>query len=326
MQTTKISRQRTAATPSGSHPTVAEAVVMFLDYMARRDKSPRSIRTYGYVLDSYVEAFGGRDVTSVTLADVEGWVLRPRRNAVTNTTLRKDAVVVRGMHQWLLERGHHVAPLTTLKFGKLNRTTPRPVDDDVWLAMWSSDLSPLDRVWLGLGYFAGLRRLEMIQLQPDGVDLEARELLFQRKGGFHANVEYGACFDFVESRLPHLTAGVNWPMLFDDHVKQRRAVDANYVWPDTEGGDELDCNRLNKRCDRLTKNLGLPPGALTPHRLRHSCATNLLRCGVPIEIIQRQLAHSSIDITQRYLQMSGELARAYHGAHQRGGRGEREDR
>ena len=301
-----------------SATTVDEAVDAYLESMRRRDKSPRSIRTYGYVLGAYVAAFSGRDVSSLTFEEIEAWVMRPRRRAVSNTTLRKDAVVVRCLHEWLAERGVHTQPLRTLQFGKLQKATPRPVDDDVWMRVWGSDLDDVDRVWLGLGYYAGLRRLEIITLTPSDVDITTGEMLFKRKGGFHANVEYEAAFDCMRMNLPHLVGDVSWVETFNRHVWRRIELGANYVWPDTESGSEADCNRLNKRCDALSKRLALPAGALTPHRLRHSCATNLLRCGVPIGIIQRQLAHSSIDITQRYLQMSGELARSLQGVSRRG--------
>jgi integrase/recombinase XerC len=290
-----------------------EYVERYLAYCEQRDKSPRTLRTYKYVLDSYVRAFEGRQAATLTLQEVEAWVGRKRRSPVSNITLRKDAVIVRGLHQWLIERGIPMNPLTTLRFGQQKRAVPKPVDDDVWRRVWMSDLDTLDRVWLGLGYFAGLRRLEIIQLRAN--EWLGAELNFERKGGFHANVEHQACFDWVDRALPHLTCGIDWPALLRAHCEHRLEVGATYVWPDTsDDGSERDCNRLNKRCDTLTKSLGIPAGALTPHRLRHSCATNLLRADVPIGIIQRQLAHSSIDITQRYLQMSGELARAYHGA------------
>lgn len=312
MQTKIIRPKRTLTTVTSSQPTVAEWVATYMASLRQRDKSLRTLRTYQYVLDGYCRTFGERQVETITLSEVEAWVQRPRRSPVTNVTLRKDAVVVRGLHQWLGERGVNAHPLRTLQFGKLTRSTPRPVEDDVWRMVWESDLEPLDRVWLGLGYFAGLRRLEIIELRPHEVDLRAGEMCFARKGGFHANVEYAACYSYVRKHIPHLAGGDDWVALFNAHVSHRVGLGALYVWPDTLDGSEADCNRLNKRCAALTRNLGLPDGALTPHRLRHSCATNLLRCGVPIGIIQRQLAHSSMDITQRYLQMSGELARSLH--------------
>jgi site-specific recombinase XerD len=312
--------RRKGTTEGGPDRPITELVESYLGWLEQRDKSPRTIKTYRYVLEAYATFFEGRQVSTLSLDDVEAWVRRPRRGPVKNTTLRKDAIIVRCFHEWLIERGVHTHPLRTLKFGKSVRTMPKPVDDDVWRRVWEDDrLDDLDRMWLGLGYFAGLRRFEIVTLTPSDCDLGPKELVFDRKGGFAAAVEYGACFNWIEAELPHLTGGVDWPTIFAQHVHQRRLLGANYVWPDSTAGDEYDCNRLNKRSSKVMRSLGVPDAALTPHRLRHSCATNLLRCGLPIEYVQRTLAHSSVDITQGYLQVSGALARAYHSNPERAG-------
>lgn len=43
---------------------------------------------------------------------------------------------------------------------------------------------------------------------------------------------------------------------------------------------------------------------LTCHSFRHACAIEMSRNGVPLRIIQEQLGHSDINITQRYIGVS----------------------
>ncbi len=64
-------------------------------------------------------------------------------------------------------------------------------------------------------------------------------------------------------------------------------------------GAELTAAALRTRLAKATSQAGL--GAkVTPHRLRHSAATQLVESGVNIRVIQRLLGHASLPTTQIY--------------------------
>ena len=86
---------------------------------------------------------------------------------------------------------------------------------------------------------------------------------------------------------------------------------------------------LNKRGGRLTRQgawtivrhygdkVGLGD-RLTPHVLRHSCATHMLDHGADIRVVQELLGHASIATTQVYTKVSAERIRqVYETAHPR---------
>jgi integrase/recombinase XerD len=87
---------------------------------------------------------------------------------------------------------------------------------------------------------------------------------------------------------------------------------------------------LNARGGRLSRNgaYGVVVGyarrvglgdLVSPHVLRHSCATHMLAHGADIRVVQELLGHASIATTQMYTKVTTEhLRAAYEAAHPRG--------
>ena len=120
--------------------------------------------------------------------------------------------------------------------------------------------------------------------------------------------------DTFEQRLPHLGAEQLWPLIADradardgntfligwsDLGRPRRSVAASLREP-----DQLDPQHLNHWLDRMTRSVNVPHVA--PHQLRHSCATNLLRAGVPLPIASNLLNHANVHTTMRYMKAGGD--------------------
>jgi integrase/recombinase XerD len=51
---------------------------------------------------------------------------------------------------------------------------------------------------------------------------------------------------------------------------------------------------------------GLDPETVTPHVLRHTCATEMMRRGVNLRIVQEALGHKNISTTQIYTHVVNE--------------------
>ena len=284
-----------------------------------------SIDAYSRTLTAFAAHMPDSEWAAVTATDIEQFMGRPRARGCDEgspATQDRDRIAISNFFQWLQARGYLTVNVTRdVGVPKVRNRAPRAVPDGVWRQLWQSPMPPDDRVWLGLGCFAGLRRREIVSLSPQQVDSTRGMFLgMERKGGSEEAVEYEQMARVIADHLPSLLPDPDeWLGLVAEAAAYRRhercliTMDA----PTTETTrmrmsftDVLlpDPGVINRRLTALLRAANLPGGAITPHALRHTCATNLLRSGVPIEVVSDALGHTSIDTTRRYVKSAGRLA------------------
>lgn len=74
-------------------------------------------------------------------------------------------------------------------------------------------------------------------------------------------------------------------------------------------GERLDPRGFRITFKSYVMKAGLDPNRVTPHVLRHTCATEMLRRGVNIRIIQEALGHAWVATTQIYTHVVNEDVR-----------------
>ena len=97
-------------------------------------------------------------------------------------------------------------------------------------------------------------------------------------------------------------------------------------WKNRDDAEAIFLNRRGGRLSRqggwgVLKKYGAKTGLgarLSPHTLRHCCATHMLDHGADIRAVQELLGHASISTTQVYTRVSTErLFSVYRSAHPR---------
>ena len=162
-----------------------------------------------------------------------------------------------------------------------------------------------DAAWLEIFYSSGLRISELLGLRRGDLDLESETLRVTGKGN-------------RERQIPLL-----------DQPAQEVAEYIKFARPRLVGERNERALFVNRRGERLTRQgfcLILKgyaadaciAGRVTPHTLRHSFATHMLRGGMDIHKVQELLGHANISTTQVYTHVSREhLREAYEKAHPR---------
>lgn len=262
-----------------------------------RGRSPATLYGYSIALDMFLDFLEPRRLTDATLADLEAFVGRARGGRAQGAsgkaaTRAREVSVLRGLYSFLVARGHVTAnPALDLMAPRISNRHPKPIDDSVWRRLWGADLDVNERAAYGLGFFAGLRRSEIADLDCQHIRRH-RLVGFTRKGGGDDVMDLGELAGTFEELMPQLGAELFLPAL--DKAEPPLVVSA------------IDLNRLmSERC--ITESLP----HLTPHQLRHSFVTNLLRAGVPMHIVTELANHSSPSVTWRYAKVGGGALREW---------------
>jgi len=146
-----------------------------------------------------------------------------------------------------------------------------------------------DRALLELLYGTGLRNGELCSLTLDLLDLATHRVRLQKGKGEKPRV------------LPLGQEAQAWLELYLENVRpfwlRDPAVQA--VFLDRWGSGPI----LRTAVSGLVRQLGRKAGlgkAVTPHALRHSCATHMLRRGASLRHLQQLLGHEQISSTEHY--------------------------
>ena len=266
-----------------------------------------AMSSWDEVESTHIEAFMGRE--------------RHRNGVGAPATQDRDRVCISQFYNWMMMRGYTPSsPAMNVGVPKIDNRAPKAIDDQVWEQLWQSRMPDEDRVWIGLGCFAGLRRQEIAHLAPAQVDSRRGMLLdLKRKGGKEECLEYEEMATTLADHFPRLLPDPErWLHTVAVAAHDRRGehvlITMDAPAPATtlrrmSTDDPLapDPAVLNKRLRKLLVAAELPAGLFSPHALRHTFVTNLLRCGVPIEVVSDLAGHGNIDTTRRYVKSAGRL-------------------
>lgn len=164
---------------------------------------------------------------------------------------------------------------------------------------------------LRIGEALGLRRADM-HLLPDSRSLGCSVL------GAHVHVRHRANPNgaLAKSRFPRsVPASDDVLAAYADHTHERTQLLGNDENDDMVFvnlyhqplGTPMTYRSVKGFFDRLASECGFP---LRPHMLRHSAATNWVRAGVDLDVVQSLLGHTSLASTTVYLHARDEDKRA----------------
>lgn len=149
-------------------------------------------------------------------------------------------------------------------------------------------------------FSTGLRVSELSKLKIENINLKRDEFTVRGKGKKHRVVFFSdesrdAIKEYVDARSD------TSPYLFIGHDRAKQAREPMPLTP----------RSIQRVIDRYARKAGITK-KITPHVLRHTFATDLLRNGADIRSVQAMLGHESITTTQVYTHVTDAQLRKVH--------------
>lgn len=292
----------------------------FLTWMAvERGRSQNTLVSYRRDLASYSNWLdaSGLSVATVATADIVRYIGERRASGRSPASVAREIAALRMLHRFLLdERLRTDDPSLDLEGVRVPAGLPKPLAESEVVALIEATgggdpIARRDRGILELLYATGMRVSELCGLSIGDIDLAERVVRVFGKGAKERIVPFGGACE---------TALVDWfgPMGRPKLVPARwnRRGDAEAVFLGARGG-RLSRQHVWAILQRYGAVVGIAD-RLSPHVLRHSCATHLLDHGADLRIVQEMLGHASISTTQVYTKVSQErLVEVYRSSHPR---------
>jgi integrase/recombinase XerD len=238
----------------------------------------------------------------------------------TSTSVARKVAAVRSFFQFLAEEGDiTTSPAIKLRARRQGRSLPDVLDEESVVALLkAASEAPgaegiRDRAMLELTYAAGLRVSEVVG--PTGLELSSIHLDdgWVRVLGKGSKERIVPLYPGIAERLRYFIHQAR-PVLMARGDSRRAAARAVFLnaqgQPLTRQGYWLILKRALAASSITTH--------VSPHTLRHSFATHLLRGGASLRHVQELLGHASIATTQIYTHLTDDqVRRVFDHAHPR---------
>lgn len=295
-------------------------VLNFLEYLeVERNVSKLTIRNYDHylkVLVDYLKITLGREpeIKDISLDTLRKFRLRLSRQTTQDGTLNIKTqgyyvIALRSFLKWLIRNDYEdVMQPEKITVPSIKATSLKFLEAEQVERLLSQPLSSApngsrDKAILELLFSTGLRVSELVGLNRDRVNLETQEFNVIGKGGksrivFLSKRAKEHLERYLRQRKDHLK-----PLFV--HTLRHKDV------PGSLEEGRLTARSVQRIVKKYVAKAKIPVDA-TPHTLRHSMATDLLRAGADLRSIQELLGHKNINTTQIYTHVTNARLKEIH--------------
>ena len=301
---------------------LGKAVANFLQYSEiNRNQAAKTLENYRHYLGRFCNFIGAeKDVSELTLPLIDSYRLFLNRledeNGKALLTVKTQGyhiIALRAFLKYLIKQDFETLAPEKIELGKMPGRTVDFLERDELEALFGAvetdKISGLrDYAILRTLYSTGLRISELVNLDKDQINLETKEFRVIGKGSkyrivFLSDDAAAAMAEYWAARQDELKPA------FITHGRGKEAVAAARM--SKNENKRISCTMVQLLIRNYARKAGLVK-KVTPHKLRHSFATELLKNGADIRSVQEMLGHSSITTTQIYTHLTNRRLKEIH--------------
>lgn len=235
------------------------------------------------------------DLGKLTLSDLRAWLSDRLAQNYSHRSTARAVSASRSFCKFLTRQyGIEISAIDLLQSARIKKQLPRPLSIEQIRQLLSEIELQSGDVWIGLRdkalftllYATGLRISEALSLKGD-VLIQSKYITVVGKGGKERVIPM---VEAVHQALTDYARACPYPI-----------VQSTPLFLGSKG-NVLNPGIAQQTLRRYRQNLGLPD-SVTPHALRHSCATHLMESSSDLRAIQELLGHASLSSTQVYTKL-----------------------
>jgi site-specific recombinase XerD len=293
---TRASAQQT---PQASLLAWDDALPAFLDYLTSyRGYSLHTVKAYARDLREFRDFLAARHPAIESPGQVQRQMVVQYAltfRGAAPLTVRRKLAGLSSFFGFLQDTGQvDRNPARGIPLPKVAQSLPECLTEEQAGRLLEAAHTPWHRAMVALLLFAGLRRSEAAAITLADLDLGQAQLVVQGKGARQRPV---ALASPVVDAVRH-------------YLACRPTTDSDHLFVSRIGGRPIAGRVVNRMLARVLQEAGLGEQPVTPHTLRRTFATHLIRQGVDVRTAQELLGHADLQTTARYLRSDARTKQA----------------
>ncbi len=262
---------------------------------ARSGLAPKTRAVYGsYLKTRMMPTFGDVPLIRIRPIDVQRWIADLEQH-LAPSSIRPTYVLFRQIVESAVDNNMlRTSPCVRIVLPRIVVDDDMPILNPDEIEHLADAITPRFRAFVFVAAYGGLRFGELAALKRGRVDMSAPSVrVVESVTDVEGHLVWGPP---KSNRMRRVALPTFMREVFAQHMADHvePGTDA-IVFPDTQGGPIRNGNfRLNTFAPAVTE-AGVP--RVTPHGLRHSCASMLIAAGATPKAVQKHLGHASATIT-----------------------------